>query len=93
MLAFAIPAGSLQGQSTSVDPAGLSYSTTYEWLVRAFSTNPYEPALSDGGTWFLVTTVVAPPETFNKISPVTALNDQTSRSVDQLESKRQSLRL
>jgi hypothetical protein len=64
------------GMNTSVQPAGLAFDTVYEWQVQAFSNNPHEPTGADGGIWFVLTTVVAPPGGFMKSSPDTGLSSQ-----------------
>jgi len=54
--------------TTSVDISGLNYDTQYYWQVRAYNNNP-SYTTADSGSWFTFRTVVAPPGSFNKISP------------------------
>jgi hypothetical protein len=57
------------GVATSAAVTSLLYDTQYEWQVRAYSNNPFEPALSDGGIWHEFRTVVEAPGVFTKSIP------------------------
>ncbi|MBN2256363.1 MAG: fibronectin type III domain-containing protein [Anaerolineaceae bacterium] len=64
--------------NNSAEISGLSYNDTYEWQVRAYNDNPnYTNA--DSGAWHQFTTVVPPPGSFLKISP---LDDAVNRSIN-----------
>jgi hypothetical protein len=64
----------LAGADTSVSISGLSYATIYYWQVRAV--NVTSTTYADGGTSWQFTTQIAPPQTFNKLSPPTASPDK-----------------
>ncbi|MBN2256364.1 MAG: hypothetical protein JW704_00800 [Anaerolineaceae bacterium] len=59
--------------NTTVAISALENDTPYEWQVRAYSANSYEPTLANGGNWHTFTTVVSSPQDFNKISPATGI--------------------
>jgi hypothetical protein len=63
----------------SADPAGLVYATSYQWQVRAVNDNP-TPTYADSGTWWIFTTVIAPPGPFGKLNPdYNVINQPTSQ--------------
>ena len=62
--------------NTTVDPPGLINNTTYQWQVRAVNDNGMTEA--NDGSWWQFTTVVAPPEAFDKTSPADSATGQSS---------------
>jgi hypothetical protein len=53
--------------------SGLSYNTTYYWQVRIIDASGTTEA--NLGTWWKFTTIVAPPDSFTKISPVNSATE------------------
>jgi len=64
--------------TTSVLLSNLGYSTSYAWQVLASNNNPDMTAANAGESpeWWTFTTAMAPPEAFNKLSPVPDAYDQ-----------------
>ena len=69
------------GSITSASLSGLTNNTLYEWQVRAKNANP-SPTYANSNTWWTFTTVVAPPGSFTKVSPVHAAIDLPPSSVN-----------
>jgi hypothetical protein len=68
------------GSMTSANLTGLSNATEYEWQVRAKNVNP-NPTYANSNTWWTFTTVLAPPGSFTKVSPLHGASDLLPSSV------------